>query len=314
VAKRKKAQPWDAVFSRIRCVWQPDKVYPPKTTAAELDAVEVELDFKFPLSYRAFAEQFGLEGDLQVFPYYICITILALRQPKKWIPEYWRSVVSRTRGARQYYGVPGQLPLLSRRSRPRPSPFAGRQHDVPRGATPTTEFANFVAFAGDDDEGLGTFLFQPLEVTDSQRREYRIFALNSARALRPVADSFWEWLEWVERSYRFRDEPHELPEGSMPPVVKPDPPGVVMQYKRDWIRDKKAPAKKNVKLWLAFNNNTARDLALSIRDAGQTDAFPILADALEEAGCTNADLLDSCRTGDPDIDGVWVLQVLLGKA
>ncbi|WP_162271911.1 hypothetical protein [Gemmata sp. SH-PL17] len=43
------------------------------------------------------------------------------------------------------------------------------------------------------------------------------------------------------------------------------------------------------------------------------EAFPILADALQEAGCTNADLLDSCRTGDPDIDGAWVLQVLLGK-
>ena len=36
------------------------------------------------------------------------------------------------------------------------------------------------------------------------------------------------------------------------------------------------------------------------------------ARALQEAGCANADLLDSCRSGDPDIDGVWVLQVLLG--
>ena len=69
-----------------------------------------------------------------------------------------------------------------------------------------------------------------------------------------------------------------------------------------------------MKLWLASNNNTARDLALSIRDHGQTGAFPILADALQEAGCTNADMLDSCRTGDPDIDGVWVLRVLLGDA
>jgi hypothetical protein len=43
------------------------------------------------------------------------------------------------------------------------------------------------------------------------------------------------------------------------------------------------------------------------------EAFPILADALQDAGCTNADLLDACRTGDPDIDGKWVLQVLLGK-
>jgi hypothetical protein len=57
----------------------------------------------------------------------------------------------------------------------------------------------------------------------------------------------------------------------------------------------------------------SHDLALSIRDHGRTDASPILADALQEAGCSNADLLDSCRTGDPDIDGAWVLQALLGK-
>jgi hypothetical protein len=80
------------------------------------------------------------------------------------------------------------------------------------------------------------------------------------------------------------------------------------------LRMKTAPSETEVFSWLAFNNNTARDLAFSIHDRGQTDAFPILADALEEAGCTNADLLDSCCTGDPDIDGAWVLQVLLGKA
>jgi hypothetical protein len=76
---------------------------------------------------------------------------------------------------------------------------------------------------------------------------------------------------------------------------------------------KKVPKKPDVKLWLAFNNHTVRDLVRSIRDHEHTDAFPILADALQEAGCTNADLLVSCRTGDPDIDGKWVFQVLLGE-
>ena len=78
--------------------------------------------------------------------------------------------------------------------------------------------------------------------------------------------------------------------------------------------EKRRPTKKNVNLWLAWNNHTARDLALSIRDHGRTDAFPILADALQEAGCTNTDLLDSCRSGDPDIDGAWALRVLLGES
>jgi hypothetical protein len=63
--------------------------------------------------------------------------------------------------------------------------------------------------------------------------------------------------------------------------------------------------------WLRHNNRTARLIARSIRDQGRPEAFPILADALEEAGCTNKDILESCRTGDPDIDGVWALQILL---
>jgi hypothetical protein len=90
--------------------------------------------------------------------------------------------------------------------------------------------------------------------------------------------------------------------------------GTDIFHERLFHRVKSAPVRNNIALWLAFNNNTARDLAISIRDKGRTDAFPILADALEEAGCTNADLLDSCRAGDPDVDGVWVLRVLLGEA
>lgn len=119
----------------------------------------------------------------------------------------------------------------------------------------------------------------------------------------PLGETFWEFIAWGAPDYRSLQahEPDEQP-----------PPGLTFRPER--LRDKKPPAKKHVKLWLAFNNNTARDLALSIRDRGQTDAFPILADALQEAGCTNADLLDSCRTGDPDIDGKWVLRVLLGAS
>ncbi len=69
MAKRKKAQPWDGVFDRLRVLWYPDKVYAPRTTAAELDAVEAELGFRFPLSYRAFAERFGRAGPCRSPPF-----------------------------------------------------------------------------------------------------------------------------------------------------------------------------------------------------------------------------------------------------
>ena len=39
----------------------------------------------------------------------------------------------------------------------------------------------------------------------------------------------------------------------------------------------------------------------------------VLADALEEAGCTDADLLAHCRSGGGHLRGCWAVDLLLGK-
>jgi hypothetical protein len=39
----------------------------------------------------------------------------------------------------------------------------------------------------------------------------------------------------------------------------------------------------------------------------------ILADALEEAGCDNADILTHCRQSGPHVRGCWVVDLLLGR-
>jgi hypothetical protein len=41
--------------------------------------------------------------------------------------------------------------------------------------------------------------------------------------------------------------------------------------------------------------------------------LPILADALEDAGCDNADILSHCRGPGPHVRGCWVLDLLLGR-
>jgi hypothetical protein len=41
--------------------------------------------------------------------------------------------------------------------------------------------------------------------------------------------------------------------------------------------------------------------------------LPILADALEEAGCTDADILAHCRGPGPHVRGCWVVDLVLGK-
>jgi hypothetical protein len=49
-------------------------------------------------------------------------------------------------------------------------------------------------------------------------------------------------------------------------------------------------------------------------DLGDFEALPILADALEEAGCDDCDILGHCRSGTEHVRGCWVLDGLLGKA
>jgi hypothetical protein len=54
-------------------------------------------------------------------------------------------------------------------------------------------------------------------------------------------------------------------------------------------------------------------LAQSIYDERAFDRLPILGDALEEAGCTNTDILDHLRGPGPHVRGCWALDLVLAK-
>jgi hypothetical protein len=65
--------------------------------------------------------------------------------------------------------------------------------------------------------------------------------------------------------------------------------------------------------WLAWNDSTVVRLAQAIYEGRAFDRFPILGDALEEAGCTNPDLLAHCREPGPHVLGCWAVDLLLEK-
>jgi hypothetical protein len=65
--------------------------------------------------------------------------------------------------------------------------------------------------------------------------------------------------------------------------------------------------------WLAWNGGTVPKLAQSIYDERRFADLLVLADALEEAGCTNADLLDHCRRPGEHVRGCWAVDLLMGK-
>ena len=58
---------------------------------------------------------------------------------------------------------------------------------------------------------------------------------------------------------------------------------------------------------------TARDLAGHVSAKGDFGAMPILADALQDAGCEDRRVLSHCREGKQHARGCWVLDAVLGK-
>jgi DNA-binding protein Fis len=66
--------------------------------------------------------------------------------------------------------------------------------------------------------------------------------------------------------------------------------------------------------WLVWNGGTVPQLARAIYDDDRFDDLPILADALEDAGCRDTGLLAHGRSAGPHSRRCWVLDLILGPA
>src|SRR5262245_10336174 len=65
--------------------------------------------------------------------------------------------------------------------------------------------------------------------------------------------------------------------------------------------------------WLRWNHGTIRFLAQEVYDHMAFERLPLLADALEDAGCTDPKILDHCRGRGTHVRGCWVVDLILGK-
>jgi hypothetical protein len=65
--------------------------------------------------------------------------------------------------------------------------------------------------------------------------------------------------------------------------------------------------------WLAWGATTVPHIAHVLYQERRFAELPVLADALEEAGCTDEAILDHCRGGGEHARGCHVLDLLLGK-
>jgi hypothetical protein len=65
--------------------------------------------------------------------------------------------------------------------------------------------------------------------------------------------------------------------------------------------------------WLAWHDGLIPRMAQQMYDSRDFGAIPILADALEDAGCANEDILTHCRQDGLHVRGCWVIDLLLGR-
>jgi hypothetical protein len=63
----------------------------------------------------------------------------------------------------------------------------------------------------------------------------------------------------------------------------------------------------------AWLTSTVLALARQMYDSRDFSAMPILADALQDAGCANEDVLNHCRQPGEHVKGCWVVDLLTGR-
>jgi hypothetical protein len=134
------------------------------------------------------------------------------------------------------------------------------------------------------------------------------------QAARRVAERAWEtagrsWGHPAELAVLAADVQKHLPRGIVPhgsPVE--DVCQVALLH--DLFGNPFRPVSSDF-AWRSWGGGIVPDLAQTIYDSRCFADLPILSDALEEAGCSNADLLGHLRGGGPHVRGCWALDLLL---
>jgi hypothetical protein len=269
-------QPWDEVFDRVRVWKSADYIYPFRPTAAELDAVEVELGYRLPASYRIFVQRFGVPGELDGW--------VRLNKVAGEIEELDHVVGATREWRRQFAEHPGAAEEIG------------------------VDFATALIAFGTTGGG-NTFAWHPGEVTNRRLAEYKVYEVHRLGSWSELlSDTFADFVAHMNETVRGWEDEDEDDEDE----DSGEEPSDTISY-HPWGGSKRPISSKMVKTWLAGNAKAADNLARTIRDEGRIELFPLLGDALEDAGCDSEHLLRACRDGNPQADGEWVLAVLLGK-
>jgi hypothetical protein len=84
-------------------------------------------------------------------------------------------------------------------------------------------------------------------------------------------------------------------------------------YQADLVRDIFGNPFRPIAFSPEWRTDTALALAKQMYDSRVFSAMPILADALQDAGCDNDDILNHCRSEGLHVRGCWVVDLVLDK-
>lgn len=101
-------------------------------------------------------------------------------------------------------------------------------------------------------------------------------------------------------------------------IMNKDYPGmdpVLADAIRDIYRNPYRPAiviePEEIEKWITWNNGIINKIAIAIYETGKFDNVLILADAVEDAGCGNIEIISHLRNGLPHYRGCWVVDYFL---
>jgi hypothetical protein len=146
--------------------------------------------------------------------------------------------------------------------------------------------AGFASVGPRDEDRVGfTYPNRPPE--EAARSAAKAIATHAAGSAPPGRPTTLEWhAAWTAAFHAARAEQADFLRDIFPP------PGTSPEVEPDWL------------------TSTVVALARQMYESRDFSAMPILADALQDAGCADELALDHCRKPAPHVRGCWVVDLL----
>jgi hypothetical protein len=151
------------------------------------------------------------------------------------------------------------------------------------------------------------------EASDEELQQADSLARNAWLDLASSDLSSAAYLAWGRQAHHaVRDGPRLIPTTTLANLLR-DVVGNPFRPLPPRSRKRAGNWGKQLESWVAWSAGTIPALAHTIYDDCHFDLLPVLADALEEAGCLDPDILAHCHQLGQHVRGCWVVDLLLGK-